>query len=65
MMQTGDLWESLGSLEEEDVPLVLTRLFTVYEERLSRDPGDRDALLFFRTLETVLGQVSRCNLNRR
>jgi len=65
MSSTGDLWEALGALEEEDAPHVLTRLFTMYEERLGRNPDDEEARLFFRNLETVVGQVSQCNLNRR
>jgi len=38
MLNTNDLWELMGELEADDVPQ-LTRLFTIYEERLSRSPG--------------------------
>ena len=65
MMATNDLWEALGDVEEDDIPHVLTRLFTIYEERLERKDDDETALLFFRHLAQALEQVSECNLNRR
>ena len=64
-MNTNELWETMGDLEEEDVPHVLTKLFTIYEERLSRKPDDEAATLFFKHLGQALDQVNDCNLNRR
>ncbi len=65
MTNTNDLWEALGDVEEDDISHVLTRLFTIYEERLSRTPDDQTAQLFFQYLSQALEQVSECNLNRR
>ena len=65
MTGSGDLWEALGALEEEEASHVLTRLFTMYEERLTADPDDEATRLFFRNLGTAIDQVSQCNLNRR
>ncbi len=65
MMNSNDLWESLGNVEEDDIPHVLTKLFTIYEERLSRKPDDDASQLFFQYLSQALEQVNECNLNRR
>lgn len=64
-MNTNDLWEEMGDLEGEDVPYVLTKLFTIYEERLSRIPDDDATALFFKHFKQALDQVGDCNLNRR
>lgn len=64
-MNTNTLWETLGDVEEDDVPHVLTKLFTIYEERLSMKADDEAAVLFFTHLEQALAQVDDCNLNRR
>ena len=64
-MNTNELWEIMGDLEEDDVPHVLTKLFTIYEERLSRKVDDETAILFFKHLGQALDQVNDCNLNRR
>ena len=65
MRGPNDLWEAIGSLGEDEIPHVLTRLFTMYEEMLARDPGDANARLFFRNLDTAISQANLCNLNRR
>ena len=65
MQNINTLWEILGNLEEEDAPHVLTKLFIIYEERLTRTPDDEATLLFFRHLKQALEQVDECNLNRR
>ncbi|MBU0944024.1 MAG: hypothetical protein KJ804_14885 [Proteobacteria bacterium] len=65
MINTNELWEAMGDLEEEDVPHVLTKLFTLYEERLSRLPDDEATQLFFQHLSQVMTQTKECNLNRR
>lgn len=64
-MNTNELWEAIGNLEEEDIPHVLTKLFTIYEERLSQKPDDEATALFFKHLRQALDQVGDCNLNRR
>ncbi|GAB4334649.1 MAG: hypothetical protein Kow0089_04010 [Desulfobulbaceae bacterium] len=65
MGKTSDLWERIGRLEEDEAPHVIARLFSLYEEMLAKNPGDEQALLFFRNLETALEQTTMCNLNRR
>ncbi len=65
MINTNDLWEILGDTEEDDIPHVLTKLFTIYEEKLQRKPEDKAVIDFFRNLSQALAQVNECNLNRR
>ncbi|WP_136796126.1 MULTISPECIES: hypothetical protein [Desulfosediminicola] len=63
--EPGDLWESLGSLDEFEAMQVLTRLFSIYEGLLENDPENPEQLKFFKNLEQALGVVQECNLNRR
>ena len=65
MRKPNDLWEAIGSLGEDEFPHVLTRLFTMYEERWKKDPDDEAALQFFCNLDTAISQSTLCNLNRR
>lgn len=60
-----DLWEAIGSIDEEELPHVLTRLFTSYEEILQRDPESLEARGFFQKLASAIALTSECNLNRR
>jgi len=60
-----DLWEKIGALDEMDLASVLAKIFITYEDKLQKNPEDRDALQFFRALQQVVDQVSECNLNRR
>lgn len=61
----GDLWEALGSLDEMESAQLLTRLFTIYEEQLAKNPEDDEAKRFFDNLRRSYELVSECNLNRR
>lgn len=65
MLNTNQLWEAVGDIEEDDIPHVLTRLFTIYEEKLDRNPDDKAATDFFKHLSQTLALVDKCNLNRR
>ena len=65
MRSPNDLWEAIGSLAEEENAHVLTSLFAMYEELLTKDPEDENALLFFRNLDTSISLSANCNLNRR
>lgn len=65
MRSSNDLWEAVGSLAEDETTHVLTKLFTMYEELLAKNPDDEQALLFFRNLDTAISQSTLCNLNRR
>jgi hypothetical protein len=60
-----DLWEKIGALDEMDLTSVIAKIFVIYEEKLLKNPNDRDALQFFRALQQVVDQVGECNLNRR
>ena len=60
-----DLWEDMGSIDEDDLPHVLIKLFTSYEEMLQHDPENAEARGFFQKLANAIGQTSECNLNRR
>jgi len=65
MRNSNELWEAIGAVDEEETGHVLTRLFTMYEQLLANDPKDKEALNFFRNLDTALTQTIECNLNRR
>ena len=59
---SGDPWELLGELSEDEPMQVLTRLYAFYDQ----DPeGDEARQRFFDRLRLVLEQVRECNLNRR
>jgi len=65
MIDTNKLWEILGDIGEDDIPHVLTKLFTIYEKILERNPEDAAAKTFFKHLSQAFTQVDGCNLNRR
>jgi len=65
MRSPNDLWEALGSIDEEETHHVLTRLFAMYEETMVSDPNNKEALKFFQNLDNALSLTENCNLNRR
>lgn len=65
MKTPNDLWADIGTLADDELSQVITRLVAFYGERLDRNPEDWEALLFFRNLDTAINQVTQCNLNRR
>lgn len=65
MKSPNDIWADLGELPDEEVMHVMTKLFAVYEDRLRKNPGDQDAVNFFRNLDNSITLTSQCNLNRR
>lgn len=65
MRSTIDLWDNIGELAEDEILQVITRLFTVYEAELQREPDNATALQFFRNLDNVITQTCECNSNRR
>ena len=65
MKTSDDIWDDIGSLAEEEMIHVVTKLFTLYEADLKRDPDNREALNFFQKLDSVITQTSQCNSNRR
>lgn len=64
-MNTSELWDALGSLPEEEMPHVVTRLFALYEARLQQNPEDPEAWQFFRNLNLAINETCQCNSNRR
>jgi len=64
-LSPNDLWEKIGSINEEELPHVLTRLFTSYEGMLQNDPKSSEAMSFFQKLANAIALTSECNLNRR
>lgn len=40
----------MGSLEPEEMPHVMTKLFSIYEDHLQRDPKSKESLQFFKNL---------------
>jgi hypothetical protein len=61
MRSQNDIWEALGSVGEEET----TKLFTMYDELITQDPGNQEALSFFKKLDNALVLTAECNLNRR
>ncbi|HIJ89797.1 MAG: hypothetical protein OEV89_02965 [Desulfobulbaceae bacterium] len=64
-MNTSEIWDTLGSLPDEETPHVLARLFALYEARLAQNPEDPEALDFFHNLDLAITQTCQCNSNRR
>jgi len=60
-----DLWEDIGSLTDEEMSHVISKLYAMYDERLKRNREDEEALNFFRNLYNAIHQSTICNLNRR
>lgn len=65
MKNPDDIWDDLGSLEEQDLLQAMTNLFSRYYARYERRPEDEEALRFFRYLDNAIEQANQCNLNRR
>ncbi len=65
MRNPNDLWEAMGAVDDEETGHVLTRLFVMYEKLLANNAEDKEALNFFRNLDTALTLTEECNLNRR
>jgi len=64
-MNTTDLWESLGSLEDHQTSQVLMQMFARYEQRREQNPADPEAQSFFQALSVCIDQVQSCNVSRR
>ena len=64
-MQVGNLWDALGSLEDDQATQVLVHLFTRFEQRRQQSPDDPVAEAFIRVLAVTVESVQSCNLNRR
>lgn len=64
-MNNNDLWESLGSLDDQQAYQVLTQLFARYEQHREQFPDDPAAASFFLHLTSIMAQVQSCNVSRR
>jgi len=64
-MNSNDLWEALGSLEDDQAFQVLTQLFARYEQSREQHPDDPAVAAFFQHLAVIMAQVQSCNVNRR
>lgn len=64
-MESNDLWEALGSLENDQAYQVLVQLFAHYEQRREQNPADPAVQSFLKALSVVIAQVQSCNVNRR
>jgi hypothetical protein len=64
-MNSNDLWEALGTLEEDQALQVLTQLFARYEQHREQYPDDLASENFFQHLAVIVAQVQSCNVNRR
>ena len=64
-MNTNDIWEELGDLQENELFHVITKLFAVYEKKLDSNSNDPESLEFFKNLDNVVTETCQCNSNRR
>ena len=64
-MNVNDLWEKLGSLEQDQPGHVLSRLYVIYEQILAAEPSNKEARQFMQNLENAIDFCVQCNLNRR
>lgn len=64
-MDGNDLWDVLGSLDNDEAHLILAELFAHYEQRRERDPKDLEARIFFQALGNIISRIQSCNVNRR
>lgn len=64
-MNSNDLWEALGALDDDQAAQVLTQLFVRYDQRREQCPPDPASAVFFQDLAAIMAQVQSCNANRR
>jgi hypothetical protein len=65
IMNGNDLWDVLGSLDNDEAHLILAELFARYEQRRERDSTDPEADFFFQALGSIISRIRSCNVNRR
>jgi hypothetical protein len=65
MKTPNDLWDDIGSLSEDEMFHVITKLFAIYETQFGRDPDNTECRNFFNNLDNVISQTMECNSNRR
>lgn len=65
MRSPNELWEALGEIDDDEAQHVLTKLFTMYEQRLTQDGATQETDRFFQNLHNAIELTQECNLNRR
>jgi hypothetical protein len=65
MKTPNDIWDDIGSLSEDEMFHVMTKLFALYENQYEKNPDDIECSNFFRNLDNVISQTSQCHSNRR
>ncbi|MFT5727556.1 MAG: hypothetical protein ACI8PB_001692 [Desulforhopalus sp.] len=65
MKSPNDIWEALGDIEDEEAQHVLARIFTMYEEMVTRNGETEETNRFFQNLSNAIDVTQECNLNRR
>jgi hypothetical protein len=65
MRSPNEIWEALGDIDDEEAQHVLARLFTMYEELVTRDGETKETSRFFQNLDNAIELTQECNLNRR
>ncbi len=65
MKTADDLWEEIGSLAEDEMFHVMTKLFALYETEIQQNPHSATAADFFSKLDAAITQTQECNSNRR
>ena len=64
-MNSNDLWEALGTLDNDQAYQILIQLFARYEERQEQHSDNPESRAFFQALATIISQVQSCNVSRR
>ena len=65
MRSPNDIWEALGDIDNEESQHVLTKLFVMYEEMVTRNGESEETHRFFQNLDNAIELSQECNLNRR
>ena len=65
MRSPNDIWEALGDIDNEESQHVLTKLFVMYEELVTRNGESEETSRFFQNLDNAIELSQECNLNRR
>ena len=65
MKTPNEIWDDIGSLSENEMFHIVTKLFAIYESLYENAPDNIECKNFFRNLDNVIRQTSQCNSNRR
>lgn len=65
MKSPNDIWEALGDIDDEEAQHVLSKLFVMYEELVTRNGESQETDRFFQNLDNAIELSRECNLNRR